>query len=298
MILAAGEILFDHFPGYRRVGGAPLNFSWHLKKLGLPVRFITRVGNDPEGRELLGFLRGNQFEESDQQVDEKHPTGAVNVTVDVEGAPTFEILRGAAFDYLQMDDHVRSLLEGGPQLIYFGTLIQRTESGRRFVEKVFSRAVKGSRFFCDLNLRPGCYSADIVQSSLEKADILKLNEEELASVLDLTGLELTGEDPCPRVMERFGIELLALTRGSNGSEIHRGKSKRSTGPVEGIAVADTVGAGDAYASMLAAGYLMGWTPKRMLTLASRFSADICEVEGALPERDQFYDKFKKMVVGE
>jgi len=291
MILAIGEILFDHFPGYRRVGGAPFNFSWHLKKLGCRVRFVTRIGDDPEGRELKELLSDGGFDARDLQIDPGHPTGAVNVSVDESGVPTFEILPGASFDNLEMNESVHSILDRGPELIYFGTLVQRTEAGRRFMEQVFDQTGEGDRFLCDVNLRPGCYTPEVVQVSLARADVVKLNEEELDLISNFPGRTLSIADPCRDLMESYGVQMVALTKGDRGSEIHVPEGRYSIGPVLNLNVADTVGAGDAYASVLALGYLRGWYPERILKMASAFSAAICGIEGALPESDGFYSSF-------
>jgi fructokinase len=295
MILSIGEILFDQFPDYQRVGGAPFNFSYHLKNLGFPARFITRVGDDPEGRELKTLLQVNGFDEKDLQVDQKHRSGKVTVSIDGEGVPVFDIVPNVAFDHLEVDETVRSILKQGPKLIYYGTLIQRTSKGRRFMQEVFSRAKETVRFLCDLNLRPQCYSLEVVEESLTRADVLKLNEEELATIASLLGGNHPEDDQCRYIMERYGIELVALTRGDKGSKIHDQQGSYSIGPVEGLVVADTVGAGDAYASILAIGYLGGWHPERILPVASRFSAEICGVKGGLPDTDLFYDEYLKLI---
>ena len=297
MILAIGEILFDHFPDYRRVGGAPLNFSWHLKKLGFPVRLLSRVGDDPEGRELQSLLNKNGFGEPDLQIDPAHRTGAVNVSVDADGVPAFEILPDAAFDHLVMDGSLRSVLGHESDLIYYGTLVQRTSKGRRFMEEVFSHAGGACRFLCDLNLRPDCWSRDVVEASLARADVLKLNEDELATISKLDGINISGKDPYRSLADSYGIEMLAVTRGDKGSEIYSRHGKSSIGPVQGLVVADTVGAGDAYSAILAAGYLGKWDPERILGVASLFSAAICGTEGALPDTDHFYDEFLEMTKG-
>ncbi len=295
MILAIGEILFDHFPGYRRIGGAPLNFSYHLNKLGYSARLVTRVGDDPEGRELEKLLLNSGFKGGDLQIDSEHRTGAVNVSIDPKGVPVFDILPDVAFDYLEIDGTVRSILLQGPELVYYGTLIQRTSRGRRFVEEIFSSTDENVKFLCDLNLRPRCYLPEVVERSLVKADVLKLNEEELATITALLGMESSGDDPCRYIMETFGIEMIALTMGEGGSEIHDRQGNYSAGPAGGTVVIDTVGAGDAYSSILAIGYMDGWHPEKILSIASRFSAAICGIEGALPEADLFYSEFVELV---
>jgi len=305
MILSIGEILFDHFPDYQRVGGAPFNFSCHLKKLGFPVHLITRVGDDPEGKELKTVLQESGFDEMDLQVDQKHRSGMVNILVDEEGVPVFDTVSDVAFDHLEMDEVVRALLSRGPNLIYYGTVIQRTSKGRRFMQEVFSNAKETTgdiKFLCDINLRPQCYSLEVIEGSLAMADVLKLNEEELASIISFLA-SLSGDlakssskdDQCHYLMERYGIELVALTMGAKGSKIYDQQNSYSIGPVKGPVVADTVGAGDAYSAIVALGYLGGWHPEKILDIASRFAADICGVKGALPDTDMFYSKYLKLM---
>lgn len=298
MILSVGEILFDHFPEYRRVGGAPFNFSYHVKKLGFPVRFITRVGDDPEGRNLKGLLRKNGFTEADLQVDGQYPTGSVVVTPAGKGLHSFEILADVAFDHLEANTAVLSILDQSPRLVYFGTLVQRTEPGRRFMGRIFSRVQGETRLLCDINLRPGCYTRETVEESLRRADILKLNIEELEEIAAMLWSDPAPDHPCQRLREEFGIELISLTKGEAGSEIFSQEGIFTIGPSPVPAMEDTVGAGDAYSAVLAIGYLMGWDPDRILSVASRFAADICGSAGALPEADSFYNEYNILFRGE
>ena len=298
VILSIGEILFDHFPDRRRVGGAPFNFSYHLRKLGYPVRFVTRVGDDPEGQVLADLLARSGFSAGDLQLDERYPTGRVKVSLDGKGVPAFEILTDVAFDHLEMTATVQAVLHQGPGLVYFGTLLQRSGQGQRFMEKVFAAGQGAARFLCDVNLRPGCYTRDTVAESLHRADILKLNAEELAEIAAMFWTAPAPDHPCQRLREEFGIELVSLTRGEEGSEIFSERGRFATGPVPPPAMEDTVGAGDAYAAVLAIGYLEKWDPGRILSVASRFAADICGLPGALPEDDAFYLKYAKEIRGE
>jgi fructokinase len=165
------------------------------------------------------------------------------------------------------------------------------------MEEVFSHAGGACRFLCDLNLRPDCWSRDVVEASLARADVLKLNEDELATISKLDGINISGKDPYRSLADSYGIEMLAVTRGDKGSEIYSRHGKSSIGPVQGLVVADTVGAGDAYSAILAAGYLGKWDPERILGVASLFSAAICGTEGALPDTDHFYDEFLEMTKG-
>jgi fructokinase len=96
-------------------------------------------------------------------------------------------------------------------------------------------------------------------------------------------------------MERYEVSMVALTKGAQGSEIHDAGGSFAVGPVRHLSVADTVGAGDAYASILALGYLAGWHPERILEAASRFSAAACRIKGALPASDTFYDPYRGII---
>ncbi len=143
MILVTGEILFDLFKDRRRMGGAPFNFAFHLKKLGFDVRFISRVGNDDLGKEILDFLSSHQFNTTDIQIDPVLPTGTVQVDVS-ENSHTFTIIKNTAWDRIDFNPQMTSLMAQGPDLFYFGSLVQRTETGRALIHRILERKVLGT----------------------------------------------------------------------------------------------------------------------------------------------------------
>ncbi len=295
MIFVAGELLVDIFPNYRRIGGAPFNFAFHVKNLGLPVCFASRIGRDKYGDEILEMLSKNSFSTRDIQVDEKHSTGRVQVSFDSEGSPDFEILPDTAFDYIDFSPYMS--FEEPPEMVYFGTLIQRTPEGFSRLHSFLDSLSAETLCFYDINLRQGTYQPGVIDMSLKKADIVKLNEEELA-YLSSRFLQSGGnaESDVFSLMEKYGISALSLTRGSDGSELfledrqHFSVSAPNVDPI-----VDTVGAGDAYAAVLALGRLRGWQPDRILSLASMFSASICRIEGAVPEDPSFYQHMRNMI---
>jgi len=292
MILSIGEILFDVFPQYRRVGGAPFNFAYHAQGLGLPVRFVSRVGKDEPGWEIMSLLAKAGFRSRDIQIDPDHPTGAVNVELDDQGVPTFSILENRAYDQLAFNERIEAILEEGPRLIYFGSLIQRTENGFSTLHGILAERPPGSQCLYDMNLRPGCVHRRIVEESLQAADILKINEEELETSAALLNIASTGPDAVEALIHRFGLDMVALTRGADGSELYVGRDRFGTAAPKPAEVADTVGAGDAYTAMLAAGVLNGWPPEQILSAAARFSSRVCTIEGAIPEDFTFYEDFR------
>ena len=177
MILAVGEILFDIFPNDKKLGGAPFNFAFHLKKLGFDVRFVSRVGNDDPGKEILDFLETHGFDTRVIQVDPDHPTGRVEVVMKDQKNHSFEIIQNAAYDHLEYDTRLDSILNENPGLIYFGALIQRTCTGSETIETLLKNKPASCQAFCDINLRPGCWTQQSINTCLAQADLLKINDE-------------------------------------------------------------------------------------------------------------------------
>ncbi|MCF8095588.1 MAG: hypothetical protein K9J79_09550 [Desulfobacteraceae bacterium] len=298
MVLVIGEILMDVFPEYRRIGGAPFNFSYHLHHFGLPVKFISRIGDDDAGKEILETLRHNKFDTSGIQIDRDRPTGKVLVHPDTKGGHRFEILQDVAYDRLELPDYPESAAGGTSQLIYFGTLIQRTPEAFRKVQQFLKNRKPQTRCLYDINLRPGCYNSEIVDKSLCRADILKINREEIETVQKMLGSNPGKEEFVAWLMKKYGIDMVSLTSGSDGSELFDGQSRYTTEIPEFGPVADTVGAGDAYAAVLAFGYLKNWTPAKILSEATGFSARICKIKGAVPRDRSFYETFINQDTGE
>ena len=294
MILVIGEILFDVFPNYRRLGGAPFNFAYHLKNFGFNVRFISRIGMDDAGKEILHKLELSRFNPDDIQVDDDHPTGSVNIQLDKSGAPQFDIISDVAYDYIDFVPEYHSKLTDAAQMIYFGSLIQRSEAGYENLQTFITRNSAESLNFYDINLRPGCYNNAIVEKSLLKTDILKFNIDEVEKLKQMISLKVSNEDFVYHLMETHSIDTVSLTKGGSGSELFINQSCFKSETAEAITVIDSVGAGDAYAAMLAAGLLEKWRPEDILARASLFASRICEIKGAIPDTASFYEPFKAL----
>ncbi|MCG8636414.1 MAG: PfkB family carbohydrate kinase [Desulfobacterales bacterium] len=292
MILVLGEILFDLFPAYKRIGGAPFNFAFHLKHLGFNVRFISRVGDDDLGNEILAFLNTHEFNTEDIQTDPVHPTGTVTVAPDGSGGShSFCIAKGTAYDHIQFDQSLRDLCTSTPALVYFGTLIQRTRNGRDLIRNCLASAGPASCIFCDLNLRPECYTPESVNKTVAAADILKLSQEELDVVAP--DLKIPLKSRAAGLITETGPDLVILTRGEQGSiwATRRHIREHPVPDDSEVDIADTVGAGDAYAAMSAAGRMAGLSDQKTMGLAREFAGRICGIKGALPPDPSFYTEF-------
>ena len=302
MIIVLGEILFDIFKDTQRLGGAPFNFAFHLKKMGLPVRFISRVGEDARGREILGRLSRHGFSATDIQIDADHPTGTVLVELDDAGVPRFDIRADVAYDHLDLDS-LKDPDRDAVRMIYFGTLVQRTDHGFRQIQRFISRQAPHTTYFCDINMRPPHVNFQAVENCLNYSDILKLNDGELEIVQGRIHGPSQQDAYVGWLMARFGIETVALTLGARGSALYQHGQVVRSGPsvdtvVADTVVADTVGAGDAYGAVLALGCLNGLAPERTMELAAGFASRICGIRGAVPEDDEFYKDLLDQMKGD
>jgi fructokinase len=292
VILVIGEILFDVFPDYKRLGGAPFNFAYHLKNFGFEVRFISRIGRDAAGKEILGRLEAFGFDRDDIQMDNDHPTGTVTVSLDKKGSPRFDIVPDVAYDYIEFIPEQHSKMAREAQMIYFGSLAQRSAVGFKNLQTMISRKAPGALNLYDINLRPGCYNDTLIENSLVKTDIVKLSTEELLELKQLMGFKKDRQAFIPYLLSAYSLDTVSLTKGERGSELFTAQGHFSSESVAGVKVVDAVGAGDAYAAMLAAGILRNWPPEETLLRASMFSSGICEIKGAIPDSASFYTPFK------
>ena len=297
MIVVIGEILIDLFDDYERIGGAPFNFAFHLKQLGWPVRFITRVGDDAHGRKILELLERHQFDAGGVQIDASHPTGTVKVTLTGRGVPQFDIRREVAYDYIDFD-RIGRLDRDAVRMLYIGTLAQRTDHGFHGFERLLSSKAAAAKVYCDINLRPPHVRSDAIQASLGHADILKLNTDELRFVGELLGGPAREAPLIGWLAESFGLEMAVLTRGEAGSILFKAGHTYTAPTPAPAKIIDTVGAGDAFAAVIAAGYLRKAPPDTVLSAATGFAAQICTLPGAIPDDPSIYDAVRRQLEGD
>jgi len=295
MIVAMGEILFDNFPGYRRIGGAPFNFAYHMRGLGFDARFASRIGDDENGKKILSFLREKGFGTELIQTDPSHPTGEVNISLDSRGVADFTILPDAAYDYIEADKAMVEDLRKS-SLVYFGTLVQRGP-GFETIQRLLSIMEGMAHTIYDVNLRRDCYSETVIRSSLEKSDIVKLNHEELVVLSEMFRFHGEERDFANYLMEQYSISMVSVTKGEQGSALYTRDGCAEAGPAADIDLVDTVGAGDGYTAVLAAGYMRELDIQVIVDTAAEFAARICGIEGALPGKAEFYDPFRDIFHG-
>jgi len=287
MILVIGELLYDELPDGKRPGGAPFNFARHMHRLGHDVRLVSRIGNDQNGDDLLQAVQQTGLDDQYIQRDPQYATGRVTITLDAHGIPKYHIEDDAAYDHLLLDA-LPTASEG--DLIYFGSLVQRTKAGREQLEQFLVRQPENVLRFYDVNFRAGCMQSEILAHSLEQADSVKLNKEELELVAPLTGSHLKGDSLVRQLIDKFKIEQMAITFGKQGSILYTGSEKHTqpAGIISDEQIVDTVGAGDAFSAIIANGILTQTEPLTLLAQATLFAEKICTISGAVPADNTFY----------
>jgi fructokinase len=278
-ILCVGEVLWDALPKGLFLGGAPLNVAFHLQALGEAVAVVSRVGDDRLGREALRRISDRGMTTELVQIDAGLETGFVRVSLD-EGAehPSYVIEQPTAWDALALTGAL-SKRASEAEAVVFGTLAQRQETARRTVRGLCDA---GALAVLDVNLRPPYTARSVVESSLAAADVVKLNEAELAEISDWDGVSGSLCDRVEALARRFDCRAVCVTRGAEGSALwNRGAwAEREAYRVK---VKDAVGAGDAFLAAFLSGFLAGRGGEEVLDAASRLAAYVASRSGATPE---------------
>ena len=278
-VLGVGEVLWDMLPAGKQLGGAPANFVYHARAMGADASLISRVGDDPFGREILERLFAFGVPACDVSLDAAHPTGTVDVELATDGQPRYVINEGVAWDYI-LADATESAAEA--DAICFGTLAQRNEASRASIRALLDASRPECLRVLDVNLRQDFYSAEILQQSLERANVLKLNDAELPVLAKL--LELRASAPRERIAElaeRYGLRLVAYTRGAEGSVLFREGEWSERGATR-VEVKDTIGAGDAFTAAVTMSTLLKWDLSEMHAIADEVASFVCSQTGGMP----------------
>ena len=284
-IVSVGEILWDVIGENEYLGGAPLNFAVHARQLGHEVYPLSAVGEDARGRSALECLQARGISTEFVQELRGKATGIAEVELDAEGKPMFRIVRPAAYDFVDLDPvQLRRLAGLRPDWIYFGTLYHMSSQALGATLKLLAAAPE-SRCFYDVNLRDGNWSLAVVEQLSMRADVVKLSDSE-AEFLDASvnagGQGASIEHFCRRWSEQYGCKMICVTCGERGCAVfHEGRYCEVPGFK--VEVADTVGAGDAFAAAFLHAIDQGWDARSTGRFANAVGALVASRAGATPE---------------
>jgi len=279
-----GEVLFDRFPdGSAVLGGAPFNVAWNLHAFGAAPLFVSRVGDDALGERIRSAMTARGMTQRGLQSDAARPTGTVEVTIEA-GEPHYDIVAERAYDFVdpqQLPD------TAGAPLLYHGSLALRGSASRAALAAIKTQS--GAPRFLDVNLRAPWWQAAEVAEWMAAATWVKLNEDELKALSPEAG---DADELALRLLQSCGLRTLFVTRGGSGATAYRPDAPPlHVHPGDRVTVVDTVGAGDAFASVLILGLLRDWPLESTLERAQDFASAVVGQRGATVEEPAFYHRF-------
>ncbi|HJG88555.1 carbohydrate kinase family protein [Barnesiella viscericola] len=281
IIVGMGEALWDVLPEGKKLGGAPANFAYHVSQFGLNSRVVSAVGEDKLGTEILYNFRQKHLQGLIETVP--YPTGTVQVELDSEGVPCYDIKEGVAWDNIPYTDELDKLAQQ-TQAVCFGSLAQRSIVSRKTIARFLDTmpdTPETLKIF-DINLRQSFYTKEILCDSFKRCNILKINDEELVTVSRLFGYPgIDLQDKCWILLAKYNLKMLILTCGVNGSYVFT-PGHVSFFETPTVQVADTVGAGDSFTAAFTAAIICGRSVREAHQLAVDTSAYVCTQQGAMP----------------
>ncbi len=280
-VVGLGEVLWDVLPEGKKLGGAPANFAYHAGQfLGMNNTIaVSALGNDKLADETIEALKEHGLNDLLPRVP--YPTGTVQVQLDEQGIPTYDIKENVAWDNIPFDDDIVEIARNC-RAVCFGSLAQRNVVSRQTIQKFLDATPADCLKIFDINLRQQFYTQEVIRESLQRCNILKINDEELVLIGRMFGYPgLDIENKCWLILGKYNLDMLVLTCGTNGSYVFS-PGQMSFQETPKVTVADTVGAGDSFTGSFCAAILNGRPVAEAHKLAVEVSAYVCTQNGAMP----------------
>jgi fructokinase len=281
--IGLGELLWDLFPTGKKLGGAPANFAYHLNALGIESYPISSIGDDQLGTEILTAINSKSLSKKYLQINSNYPTGIVKIELNDSGIPNYNIIENVAWDYIKMSDDLVEIAKLC-NVVCFGSLAQRSDVTKDTMNEFINYTSQNCIRLFDINLRQNYYTNQIIESSLQRSKVFKLNDDELHIVSSIFGFSGTQESIVLQLMKNYCLEVLALTRGNEGSVLYFHDDTSEIKPKQ-MNIADTVGAGDAFTAGMAFGLLNQLNIERTHIIANNLASFVCSKRGATPTID-------------
>ena len=280
-VVGLGEVLWDVLPEGKKLGGAPANFAYHAGQfLGMNNTIaVSALGEDKLADETIEALKEHGLNDLLPRVP--YPTGTVQVQLDEQGIPTYDIKENVAWDNIPFDEDVQQIARNC-RAVCFGSLAQRNVVSRETIQKFLDATPYDCLKIFDINLRQQFYTQEVIRESLQRCNILKINDEELVLIGRMFGYPgLDIENKCWLILGKYNLDMLVLTCGTNGSYVFT-PGQKSFQPTPKVQVADTVGAGDSFTGSFVGSILNGKSVAEAHRTAVQVSAFVCTQNGAMP----------------
>ncbi len=279
-VVGLGEVLWDVLPDGKKLGGAPANFAYHAGQFGLDTLAVSALGKDALADETIAALDERGLKYLLPRVD--YPTGTVQVTLTVDGIPTYEIKENVAWDNIPYTPELAEIASNC-RAVCFGSLAQRNVTSWATIRQFLDNTPTDCLKVFDINLRQQFYTKDVIEESLKRCNILKINDEELVIIKRMYGYDdLDMRGICEKILADYQLKMLVLTCGTNGSYVFA-PGLTSFQETPKVKVADTVGAGDSFTGSFCASILNGKSLEEAHRKAVAVSAFVCTQNGAMPK---------------
>jgi fructokinase len=274
-----GELVWDIFPSGPKLGGGPANLAFRLNSFGDEGILLTRIGDDNWGTDALKQLKNLNLSADNIQSDHEFPTGTVKIKVNDLGEADYFITPEVAFDHIEFTTEALKLVRNA-DCFCFGTLVQRYGISKNTLRELVHES-PGVLKFLDLKLRENCYQKEILERSLEYADILRVKDKELLILkeeLSLTGANL--KDLAGELKNTYKIGIILVTMGQKGVFAIDNSGKFYSDPGYIVPVIDNVGSGVAFSAGFLHYYLNGSSIADAIRLGNAAGALVATTEGA------------------
>lgn len=284
-LLIFGEVLYDCFPdGSRVLGGAPFNVAWHCQAFGLNPLLISRVGKDEPGKNILTAMSDWGMNTQAIQYDPVHATGAVKVTFD-NNQPNYDIVEDSAWDFIETHDFPEYENDA---VLYHGSLVMRNSVSKNSLEILKQEQTKS--IFVDVNLRAPWWNSALINNIMINSKWLKINSEELDLILPN---DQDTQSKARYLLLHLQLDLIVVTLGSAGAIAMNNFESCKVQPENNVEVIDSVGAGDAFTSVLLLGLKLKWPLQTIINRAQEFASQVVGLRGATIQDINFYKPFIK-----
>ena len=278
-VVGLGEALWDVLPDGKKLGGAPANFAYHAGQFGLDTIAVSALGEDKLAEETIKALEEHGLTYLMPRVP--YPTATVQVTLSGDGIPSYEIRENVAWDNIPYTPEMTDIAKHC-RAVCFGSLAQRNVTSWATIRQFLDDTPKDCLKIFDINLRQQFFTKNVIEESLKRCNVLKINDEEVVTfshLFDYEGLDM--RETCQKILSTYGLQMLVLTCGTNGSYVFT-PSIMSFQDTPKVEVADTVGAGDSFTGSFCAAILNGKSIEEAHKIAVKVSAYVCTQNGAMP----------------
>ena len=278
-IVCFGEVLWDVFPDKKRIGGAPLNVAIRCKSFGNDVALISSVGNDADGESLLSFIKENEINTNEIQINNMYETSHVDITIDKKGSASYTIKQPCAWDFIKFQESSKTLVKQSDVFV-FGSLVARSQTSK---ETLFQLLEFGKFKVFDVNLRPPHYDMEVLNQFMNASDMIKFNDEELSEICSHLGLDSDNiEHQIKFISDQTHTNIICVTKGHKGAVLYINNDFYNCKGYM-INVKDTVGAGDSFLATLIHHLQNKFTPQKCIDMACAVGALVASKEGANPK---------------